>query len=130
MHLMNKGSSFIHRFRLTILIATVILILSLMPGSSLPGISWGDMVSLDKWAHFIMYGSLSFVWAYEWLPSDTSRQLKRYIMILTATAVFGVMLESLQLILNSDRYFEVLDIIANIIGSMAGLTALHWLIKK
>lgn len=130
MHLMNKGSSFIHLFRFTILIATVIVILSLMPGSSLPGISWGDKVSLDKWAHFIMYGSLSFVWAYEWRSSDASRKWKRYVLILTATAVFGVMLESFQLVLNSERYFEVLDIIANIIGSMAGLTALHWLIKK
>ena len=127
---MDKGSSFFHRFKFTVTISMTILILSLLPGSSIPKISWSDLISIDKWAHFVMYGTMAFVWSYEWIPTAEKDDRSKYFRILVITALYGILLESLQLILNSDRYFEVLDIIANIIGSMAGLLAYHWLIKK
>ena len=101
-----------------------------MPGSSLPSISWSDMVSLDKWAHFFMYGLLAFIWRVEWKGGEQNWGWNKYSLILFSTALYGILLESFQLIMNSERYFEVLDIIANIIGAIAGLLAHYWMIKK
>lgn len=42
----------------------------------------------------------------------------------------GICLEVLQAVLQSGRYFEVLDIIANIIGALIALSGYHWLNKN
>ena len=108
----------------------MIMVASLMPGGSFPRVSWSDMISLDKWVHFIIYFVLSFVWRMEWnrVPTRFST-LGTSLMVLLLAGMYGSTLEVFQWLMNEDRYFEVLDIIANIIGSMAGLLTFHGLKK-
>lgn len=79
------------------------------------------MISLDKWAHFLLYGLLSFVLTWERTGSVPRAGWRTGLVILAACALYGILLEGIQLLSNQGRYFEVLDIIANIIGSLAGI---------
>lgn len=128
---MLRIRSLIRSFSLSLATGTLIAIASLIPGGSLPRISWGDMLSLDKWVHFCIYGALAFFLQMEferYRPAGypPGRSLK----LLFSCAGYGIILEGLQVSMNQGRYFEVLDIIANIIGALAGLWLCRLLIKK
>lgn len=129
-HLLNRLRSLFINFRCTFLLSVLILIASLLPGGSFPRVSWSDMISLDKWVHFFIYFVLSFVWRMEWnkVP-DRYSFFGRSLLVLLLAGMYGSALEAFQWLMNEDRYFEVLDIIANIIGSMAGLLTYHGLKK-
>ena len=121
----------IRSFPLTIITAAVIAAASLVPGKSLPRISWGDLVSLDKWVHLLIYAVLTFVMIVEWQRSRAGRlPLRSLFLLCLLSALYGVGLEALQVVMNQGRYFEVLDIIANIIGSLTGLLVGSRVIKK
>lgn len=129
-HLLNRLRSLFINFRFTLLMSALILVASLLPGDSFPRVSWSDMISLDKWVHFFFYFILSFICRMEWnkIPPRYSALVTSWVVWLLVS-VYGGGIESLQWLMNTDRYFEVLDIIANIIGSMAGLLTFHGLKK-
>lgn len=120
------------RFKVTLALALGIAVVSLLPGESLPQFSWGQMISLDTLGHFGLYALLSFVFLYEWLRNQRSvrGQLSDSIRIWASTSVFGILLEVLQATMITGRFFEVSDIIANIIGSMTGILMYFWLMKN
>lgn len=98
--------------------ALVILGLSTMPGVSIPS-TWADLISLDKLAHCIVYGLLAYIGL---RALDLSGlYLKKWVILsILLGCAYGVLMEFIQYAFFPDRYFEVLDIIANIIGSLAG----------
>ena len=104
----------------SILWSLVILILSAMPGISLPESFW-DFISMDKIAHIGVYAIQTFlllIGLSKQIPNDTQRVA---IIALIISILYGIMMEAMQYTFFPYRYFEYLDIIANIIGSFTGL---------
>ena len=104
----------------SILWSLVILVLSAMPGISLPESFW-DFISMDKLAHVGVYGIQTFLLLFG-LSKIISKDAKRVAVIaLIISILYGIMMEAMQYTFFPYRYFEYLDIFANIIGSLTGL---------
>lgn len=109
----------IKNFRLTALVAFVILVLSAIPGGMMPTLSFK---AGDKWGHFFAYGILSLVMLTEYAhhlrwSSKTGRWLISIVLICIG---YGIMLEFLQGYLFYKRSFDVADMLANTIGVVLG----------
>ena len=104
----------------------IILVLSLMPGSSLPSFSFIDLFQPDKLGHFVAYGvftaSLLYGFVQQVLPEKIARQT--VIKVFLFAISYGVIIELMQYSIFTSRNFEVLDIIANIIGCLVGVLSL------
>ena len=82
----------------------------------------------DKIWHFLTYAILS------WLIFKviSGNQLFVYAIIMAAllSSLYGVFMEVLQALVNTGRYFDYFDIIANIIGSLTGSLVYYFTRKK
>ena len=104
----------------SILWSLVILVLSAMPGISLPESFW-DFISMDKVGHLGVYGIQTFLLLFG-LSKLISNDAKKVVVIaLIISILYGILMEAMQYTFFPYRYFEYLDIIANIIGSFTGL---------
>ena len=100
----------------------VILYLSGGPGVSLPS-SWADLFSVDKFAHAVVYAILTFLLLVGY-HRQKEKQVLSIVLLLSAvfgSSFYGFLMELMQYFVFPGRFFEVMDIIANIIGSFIGL---------
>ena len=105
--------------------ALVILFLSTMPNVSLPESIW-DLLAWDKLAHAGVYGLLTLL-----LISGFQKQGNNFSVFFAVliSSTYGIVLEIVQYSFFPNRYFELLDIIANIIGSIGSLLFVKYLLK-
>lgn len=93
-----------------------ITLLSLIPGKTLSAFEIAEWFAADKLAHVLLYGIWAALW-FRWKCSPVSAISG---MTVTHGVVYmggyGALLEVLQWVMHADRYFEVPDIVANIIG--------------
>lgn len=91
----------------------LIIILSLLPGSSIPKMKWQDFIGLDKIAHFIMYGLCFylFIKAYK-----MNRDNSLFYISFMGLLLLGLLLEFFQMILQAGRSFDLYDLLANVTG--------------
>ena len=94
-----------------------------MPSSNVPEISWGSALPLDKIAHIILYAMYSFFLG-RYLSERNTKHIFLMILCLAIPIFYGILMEVLQYYLSPSRSFDMLDIIANIIGSLTGLVLL------
>jgi len=107
---------------------TIILIVgTLLPKEAVSQNNWLDIPHFDKVSHLFAYALLVFLWSIT-LEIKTSK-VKAARISFYGAIFLGVLLEILQWQLNFGRHFEILDIIANIIGSIIGLIAFYKIIK-
>ena len=101
----------------------LILVLSLIPPPSLSAFSWGDLWNPDKLAHAGFYMVLSYLimWGLYRLEFLQLRQPQIILAGVFISSAYGVLMEFLQVLISTGRYFELLDIIANIIGSFMAI---------
>ena len=71
----------------------------------------------DKILHVIAYFLLTILWITYFKPLDNP---SIFVKILILAICLGALLEVLQLILNPNRTFDILDILSNTIGSSLG----------
>lgn len=113
--------SYLKRYPLSHLIIAVVIILSLAPipeMPSLPGIKL-----MDKWVHFIMYGSICLVIWWEYVHRHKRVDWQRAsIGAIVLPILLGGGLELAQAYLTTCRSGEWLDFVADSIG--VGLGAL------
>jgi VanZ family protein len=116
-----------HRFSiLTGLWALTILILSFLPNEKLPEITF--LWSPDKLVHFGVYAILAILFAFS-ISKQRSNSLQRYVLIIVICGIFGCLIEIFQPIL-TNRYFEIYDIVANLIGTIIGTLTSSWIYRK
>lgn len=107
---------------LTIAWLLIIFILSVAPANPTPKkmASWFSFQNIDKLGHFLAYSLLAFllirtivmnIWSY--------KQAVIYSLLLTIT--YGLAMEVIQGAFLPNRYFEMFDILANIMGSLMGV---------
>ena len=107
--------------------AGIICWLSLKPGGSL-GSRWYDWIPHgDKVMHAGAYGLLGLL---AMIAGRSTERLKSMWIALAVCAGLGLVIEVLQHTLTETRHFEVLDIIANIIGSFLGIAGFKLFFKR
>lgn len=89
--------------------------LSVTSGSNFPE-SIKDLFSYDKLGHALAYGVLSATYFYAIRQSKKALTIKEMIFVCLGTILYGILLEFIQYTFFPGRYFEVLDILANIMG--------------
>lgn len=117
-----------HRF--TIIIAVIIFILSTIPLPEVPDL--GDVPFIDKWVHFVMYGSLTFAM---YLDRKLSKAEANTTFILAAfflSSLYGGILELVQKYCTTCRSGEWLDFYADTFGAFLAtiISLLIWKIAK
>jgi Na+/glutamate symporter len=110
-------------FPLLICYAAVITLLSLMSLHHLPEINFDHN---DKIYHALAY-TVFAVLAYNYFQKILSRNVT-YISFLVCF-FYGIILEVLQKVLNTNRTFDTLDILANGLGILIGLFVIERLYK-
>jgi len=108
--------------------ALIILFLSSGPGIQLPK-STIDL-SIDKLGHFVFYGILAFLIAYGYYKHNPAIHENGLFKALIISGFYGICLEIMQYSFFPNRYFEVLDIIANISGSLIGILFFKYIYYK
>jgi len=105
-----------------ILWSIVIFILSTRSGINLPE-SWMDFISWDKFGHAVVYCILTILLLIGSYQKNAKHDLGRAILTLGViiSSIYGISMEIVQYSFFPGRFFEVMDIIANIIGSLIGL---------
>ncbi len=111
---------FILKYYKSLIITILITILSLLPGSDTPKIHFINIPYLDKYIHFFMYFFLSGIIIFD-SKRVGDRNLKFYLIIITAIIIFGITLESIQENYITGRSGEFFDVIANSTGTIIGL---------
>lgn len=93
----------------------VVLFLSVTSPPSLPTNDW---LGFDKIAHFGCYLLMTWFILGGWQNTFFSNN-KKYIFVIVFVSLYGLGIEFIQGFL-PNRYFEIPDIIANIMGSFVG----------
>ena len=110
----------------------VILILTGLPGSCFPRVK--PAIGLDKVAHIVMYAGFGFlsIWGYREPFGRKDKKEKRKSLILTflISVVFGALTEVMQETICINRVGSVYDFIADVIGSVLGISFFTFLQKK
>ena len=107
--------------------ALAVLVLTLMPASDVPRIGWAERLAVDKLVHAFLFGvqvillALAFSGRPAW-----RRRAHPYLLALLAAVAFGALVEILQELMGLGRHADVLDLLADAAGAVAGLTFLHW----
>ncbi|MDF1694631.1 MAG: VanZ family protein [Saprospiraceae bacterium] len=107
---------------------TIILITAtLLPKGVVSKNGLFNIPHFDKISHFFSYLLLVYLWSTA--LNEKTNKIKAARIAFYGAILLGIVLEILQWQLNVGRHFEILDIIANIIGSIIGLIAFYKLFK-
>lgn len=119
--------SYVIRYKFSILLAILIILLSLLPSNSVPGSSLFAIPYMDKVAHFSLYSLLSLVVVVE----SRCRKNCFFFHMELVLIVFGMsgLIEILQATIVPSRSAEWLDLLANFIGLTAGYVAYRLMYK-
>ena len=92
-----------------------IAVLSLVSADQVSSISLLDLAGMDKASHFVSYLLHTFLWC----MATRNRKIPVFFVVIFS-ASFGIIMEICQFYLFNGRTFELLDVVANILGSLAG----------
>jgi VanZ family protein len=76
---------------------------------------------VDKWAHFIVFGTLYFLWADAISPKGI--EIKMIFRLAISLLLYGIIIELIQHYWYASRTGDTLDVLANAIGIVLGLFA-------
>lgn len=94
----------------------LVIVLSLLPGRSMPHFRWQDLIALDKLGHFTLYGLA----AWGFMKDQTTRRTHpKTLPIIFLLFLLGLILEVLQYSLHQGRQFDGFDLLANVLGVTA-----------
>lgn len=121
------------RFHLyTIFWALLIALMSFYPGKDLPHIDFWQLLSFDKFMHMISYALLLFLMMIGAMKQYrfSTKRFKIGSLVFMICLSYGVVLETLQPLLVSDRQFDYFDIVANLIGCIIGIFVYNFVYYK
>lgn len=108
----------------------IILYLSGGADIQLPPSVW-DIIAVDKVGHLVFYGILAYLIALGCYKNQQEKISRKTLIIsCLISSIYGICLEFMQYSFFPNRYFEVLDIIANISGSLIGILFFKYIYYK
>jgi VanZ family protein len=96
-----------------------------MPSKDIPDIS--PFNGFDKLVHICLY--LGFSWLLCWALHSERKSLN-YFLVLLICILWGLIMETFQLIMHEGRSFELFDVLANTSGAIGGLIIYSWMSKN
>jgi len=110
----------------------VICLLTLLPAASMPEVPAWELISFATLSHAVVFFVLAVLMQRGLSKQHLFPVLARQAgwLTLVVSVLFGAGIEVLQLILNWGRQGDPLDVVSNTLGTLAGLAAYHWLLKK
>ena len=118
-------TSFIPAFA-WLVICTILLAL---PGKDLPSLPFLNIPYLDKFVHLAMFLVLSALLCYPLLQLNSATRGKWFIYLTLFALAHGVAMEFVQKHLVRNRSFDIVDIVFDAIGCIAGVLIV-WSIGK
>jgi VanZ family protein len=109
------------------LILTIVLLV--IPGPDVPSAPIFDLVYFDKWVHIGMFGILTFLWCFPFLKTEVA-SLKLFILITVCSILLGIVMEYVQKYVAFERDFDVLDMVADGVGSILALLWLSYFLRR
>lgn len=110
-----------------------ILIITGTPGSYIPEVlTFWEWLQPDKIVHVAVFGVLSFVILYN-ARTQYIQSKRRYLYVMVTVAVstiYGLLTEILQHYVFIGRTGNVYDVLADMVGALAGWLLFYWLIRK
>jgi VanZ family protein len=111
------------------------VVLLTLPGSDFPSEDWLDKIYFDKWVHIGMFSIMVVLWCLAWRSKDqnynSGRLASAFWTIAVLCLVYGIIMEFVQKYYIPLRSFDVSDIAADAVGSLAGVIfSLKRYIKK
>lgn len=105
----------------------VITVSFFAPASELPKI---DFIFIDKVAHTLVHGVLSFIWLWYVFRNDQNHISSRNVfVVLVLCLCYGLTIEAFQHWFTLTRTFDLFDVVANGVGSLLGLYV-FWKLQK
>ncbi|SFU94275.1 VanZ like family protein [Pontibacter akesuensis] len=105
------------------------LVLTLLPSSSLPSVSGWNFFSIASMAHVFLFCVLTFLMIVGLSKQHSHPYLNRNAIrssLLISTA-FGIFIELLQHFLNIGREGDIFDVLSNTIGCLIGILVFKWI---
>ena len=106
---------------------TILTILLIIPGSTLPKNPFFELLQIDKWVHIFLFSGLILLWtlpaAYAGMEIDTRRSWNLSMLFMAIS--FGIVMEFVQENWIPNRSFEATDMLADSVGSIIG-----WLLSR
>ncbi len=104
---------------IAILYSCLISVLFFIPSQDLPKV---QISALDKIAHVLIYFILINLWMlYLNIKNDFQFNDKWILILLLSVLLYGIIIEILQGLLTISRSADILDVAANLIGSLIGI---------
>jgi len=112
---------FLSKYYLSVLVAIIILVLSLVPIDTSAGSALINFPHADKVAHFMLYGLLSFLLLHE-LHRNFNGKFSVILFTLILCLSYGGVIEIFQSFIDG-RSAEAYDLLADFLGSLMAIPA-------
>jgi VanZ family protein len=112
--------------------AAIILFLCLMPSREMPELNIWAFISFDKLAHIFFYTLLSvqLIVAFKKQSASCALRYNAISYAVLISIVYGIITEMLQYYMFAGRSADVVDVIANSLGSVLGAGTFYVLYKQ
>ena len=107
-----------------------IFILLALPGQMLPSETGMTIPYLDKYVHFVLFGTFVFLWAFYRAARKGEIKTLRIFNIFIVSCLYGIAMEYIQKYFIPNRDFDVNDILADILGAFGGFLVCVFLLKN
>ena len=111
---------------------TISTVLMCLPGTVLPKEDWLDKIDFDKIVHIGLFAVLVFLWCgvVKKKEKNFNSVQQIYVWVTLSGCVYGVVMEFVQKYFIPNRSFDIIDMLADAIGSIAGLLVATRLFAK
>lgn len=108
------------------------IVLLTLPGNDLPHNSFFDLPFFDKYVHFGMFFLLTVLFSFPFykLPDKTTAVISIFYKVSFFVILYGVIMEFVQKFFTFERSFDVVDMLFDSLGSLAGLFAIRQFFYK
>lgn len=103
-----------------VLLTLFVLALHAIPGGDLPTQDWMSMFHLDKWIHMGMFAALSCSWLVTFGKMGLVRRGRVWVGL--GCLLYAILLEAGQSQFFPDRYADLWDVAADLVGTAVGWT--------
>jgi glycopeptide antibiotics resistance protein len=112
--------------------ATVILFLTLLPNASLPEVPAWELISFATASHAVVFFILALLLRFGLNKQSAFANLRRHSgwFTLLISLFFGITIEILQSQMGLGRQGDVMDVVSNSIGTLAGVAFYPIIIRR
>ncbi len=109
-----------------------VFVASLIPGGALPPVNWLGMLQFDKIVHLCLYFAMCILMYLSLIYELKTRLSGNQALMASAVfaILFGLLMEILQSNLNTGRYFDIFDVVANTIGVFIAVLIVYFKTKR